>query len=200
MGNSTAVAGNGRGGEGIFEEAAAADQAITGSNAETKSPVSGGHKSSSADSLDANRPPTGEIESVSEWEWGSWGDSGVKGDGRSATNSVGGSTASNTSKKLEKVFGSWEEVHPAALGIASQEGDFVAGEGGGVHPASFGRISRGTSAQIRCLSFLDNRNGGCCPKAVTVIFAFVFNILQWNCSCRGVCDHSRRGRRRGGVL
>lgn len=144
---AAAAAGNGRDGVAILENAAEGDQAITSSNAETQSPLSGERKSSSADSLDAKQPPCGETKSTSESE--SWGDSGGNGDGGSTSNTGGGSTVSNTPQKLEKVFGSWEEVHPAALGIASQEKQFLAGEGGRVHPASFRSSPRSTGAQKR---------------------------------------------------
>lgn len=63
--------------------------------------------------------------------------------GSESVGSVGGTSAmSDTPRRLEKVFGSWEEVHPAALGIGSQENEFSAQEGGGEnaeHPASFRR-------------------------------------------------------------
>ncbi|CAM9784014.1 unnamed protein product, partial [Ectocarpus sp. 12 AP-2014] len=48
---------------------------------------------------------------------------------------------SDAPRKLEKVFGSWEEIHPAALGVHSQEKAFRAGGGEGMHPASFRRDS-----------------------------------------------------------
>lgn len=51
------------------------------------------------------------------------------------------STMSDTPRKLEKVFGSWEEIHPAALGVYSQEKAFREGDGEGTHPASFRTVS-----------------------------------------------------------
>lgn len=65
------------------------------------------------------------------------------GDGRNVrvANSGGGSMTSETPRKLEKVFGSWEEIHPAALGIGSQEAAYFSVEGKEVHPASFRSVS-----------------------------------------------------------
>lgn len=165
LGDSGAGADNGKDGEGILKEATTVDQAIRSSNVQRKLPAC---NSTSAGSLHAKQPDTGETKSTSKSVSGSWGDSRGSGGGKSATSSGGGSTASSTSKTFDKVFGSWEEVHPAALGFASQEDTFLAGNGGGMHPASFRTSSRGTGTQnaIHCPSFLENRNGtqNCCSK------------------------------------
>ena len=59
-------------------------------------------------------------------------------DGREEVDGAGGSTLEGE----RKIFGSWEEVHPASLGIGSQERNFLVSEvGEGIeaqaHPASF---------------------------------------------------------------
>lgn len=69
-------------------------------------------------------------------------DSGGSGNEGSVANRGGVSMASKeTPRKLEKVFGSWEEVHPAALGISSQETPYLVVEGQEAHPASFRSVS-----------------------------------------------------------
>lgn len=153
--DSVEIAYRGQNQEGILIEAAAADQAITNSTAETRSQVPGERMSSSVDDkLDAKtQPSTGETKSTSTSTSGSgsgsWdNNNGGNGDGKNAINRGGGSTASTstTRKNLEKVYGSWEEVHPAALGFSSQKDQFLPGERGGAHPASF-QSPRATGAQ-----------------------------------------------------
>ncbi|CAM9129624.1 unnamed protein product, partial [Hapterophycus canaliculatus] len=71
-----------------------------------------------------------------------WPDSGIPCGSGSVVSCGGTNAISYTPRGLQKVFGSWEEVHPAALGIGSQEKEFSAQESEGAegeHPASFRR-------------------------------------------------------------
>lgn len=77
---------------------------------------------------------------------------GNGGSGESIANTAGGTTISETPRKLEKVFGSWEEIHPAALGIGSQETPYVVTEGNEAHPASFRRSVSSKGARNQNLS------------------------------------------------
>lgn len=71
------------------------------------------------------------------------------------------SAMSDTPRKLEKVFGSWEEIHPAALGVHSQEKAFRAGDGERMHPASFRRDSTSDG--------MHNHTDACTPPKVSPV-------------------------------
>lgn len=87
-----------------------------------------------ANSAGTKQRPVGETKSASES--GSRIDKEDRGDRESMASRGGGSMMSATPRRLDKVFGSWEEIHPAALGISSQESYLEMG-GQEAHPASF---------------------------------------------------------------
>ena len=129
-----------------MEEAAAAAargtaaEALTSPYLEAKPSRSDGTVASSTNSAaaDSKHLPLS-IETNSTAESRPWRENNTGGSGDPGRNNDGSdcSTVSQITQQLDKAFGSWEEVHPAALGIRSQEDEFVAGEGSGVHPASF---------------------------------------------------------------
>lgn len=100
-----------------------------------------GGDGSCVDSAQAAAPPPahGAIQnSACRESRNSTGNGGGDGGGREEVGGAGGSAV----ERERKVFGSWEEVHPASLGIRSQEKNFsVSGVGEGIeeqaHPASF---------------------------------------------------------------
>ena len=123
-------------------------EALTSSYLEAKPSRSDGTVASSTDSAAADSkhlPLSNETNSTAESR--PWRENNTGGSGDPGRNNDGSdcSTVSQITQQLDKAFGSWEEVHPAALGIRSQEEEFVAGEGSGVHPASFrtGASSKG---------------------------------------------------------
>ncbi len=137
-----AAADNERRKESTFMDIAAAALPVAGAEAPTRSCLeakalrSDETMASSADSgTDAKHRLADETSSTSESC--PWGDKRGRGSSGSNANVGDCSTVSDITQKLDKVYGSWEEVHPAALGTGSQEKKFVAGDGGGEHPASF---------------------------------------------------------------
>lgn len=107
---------------------------------------------------DADNKQRAEVETRSTSELEPRRLTGDSGDGGSVVNSGGGSMTSQTPRKLEKVFGSWEEVHPAALGISSQEAAYSSVEGSEAHPASFRSMSsKGTPTLNSSATFFTPR-------------------------------------------
>lgn len=138
---------------------------------EVKPLRSDGTMASSADSAtDAKHRLADEMSSTSESR--PWGDIGGSVNSGSYANVGDCSTVSEITQKLDKVFGSWEEVHPAAIGTGSQEKEFVAGEGGGEHPASFrraGASSQGINAELLIFENADHNARDICPAIRPVV-------------------------------